>query len=198
MSTATASLPAPDTLFIRELRHQTRVGFNFSEREATQAVGVGIDQQAPGFRPLAARCRAVLSSCAMFSSRSVRTRRIAAWMACLALLFGALSPVVARVMLAAQPGSTTWLEVCTSAGMKRVAIDVGTSTDGSLPDSAAIGTECPFCLLHAVAGLPGPIVAPALITPPARSLPPPVDGTWAQQPGPTWTLASPRAPPAHG
>jgi hypothetical protein len=134
----------------------------------------------------------------MVPSRTARARRAVAWIACLALLFGALSPVVARMMLAAQPDSTTWLEVCTSTGMKRVAIDVGASTDGSLPDNAAVGAECPFCLLHAVAGMPESVVAPILIAPPARSLPPPVDGIWSQQPGPTWTLASPRAPPVHG
>jgi hypothetical protein len=134
----------------------------------------------------------------MSPSRTVRGRRAVAWIACLALLFGALSPVVARVMLAAQPDSTTWLEVCTSTGMKRVAIDVGTSTDGSLPDSAAAGADCPFCLLHTVADLPAPVAASGLLVPLARSAPPLADGTWRQPPGPTWTLASPRAPPVHG
>jgi hypothetical protein len=135
----------------------------------------------------------------MSRSRTVRGRRAVAWIACLALLFGALSPVVARVMLTAQPDSTTWLEVCTSTGMKRVAIDVGTSTDGSLPDSAAAGTDCPFCLPHANAGLPASVAASGLLVPQqARSAPPLAKDTWRQPPGPTWTLASPRAPPVHG
>jgi len=134
----------------------------------------------------------------MSPSRTVRGRRAVAWIACLALLFGALSPVVARVMLAAQPDSTTWLEVCTSTGMKRVAIDVGTSTDGSLPDSAAAGTDCPFCLLHTVADLPAPVAASGLLVPLAQSAPRLADGTWRQPPGPTRTHASPRAPPVHG
>jgi dihydroneopterin aldolase len=43
MSTATASSPAPDTIFIRELRHQTLVGVYPWEREATQAVELDID-----------------------------------------------------------------------------------------------------------------------------------------------------------
>jgi hypothetical protein len=134
----------------------------------------------------------------MVPSRTARARRAVAWIACLALLFGALSPVVARMMLAAQPDSTTWLEVCTSTGMKRVAIDVGAASDGSLPDSAAAGNECPFCLLHAVAGLPASSAAGGLIVPRVRAAPPPADTTWLQPPGPTWTFASPRAPPVHG
>jgi len=134
----------------------------------------------------------------MFPSSTARARRAVAWIACVALLFGALSPVVARMMLAAQPDSATWLEVCTSSGMKRVAIDVGTSTDGSMPDSAAAGADCPFCLLHAVAALPVSVVASGLRVPQVRSAPLLVDGTWRMPPGPTWTLASPRAPPVHG
>jgi dihydroneopterin aldolase len=43
MSTATASPPAPDTIFIRELRHQTLVGVYPWEREATQAVELDIE-----------------------------------------------------------------------------------------------------------------------------------------------------------
>jgi hypothetical protein len=134
----------------------------------------------------------------MRPSRTVLARRAVAWIACLALLFGALSPVVARVMLAAQPDSTTWLEVCTSTGMKRVAIDVGAASDGSLPDSAAADADCPFCLLHATAGLPVSVATSGLLVPQARSAPPLADGIWRQPPGPTWTLASPRAPPVHG
>ncbi|MFN9152103.1 MAG: DUF2946 domain-containing protein [bacterium] len=135
----------------------------------------------------------------MLQSRTVRARRAVAWIACVALLFSALSPVVARVMLAAQPGSTTWLEVCTSTGMKRVAIDVGAASDGSLPDSASAGADCPFCLLHAAAGLPGSVAASGLLVPQqAKSAPPLAKDTWRQPSGPTWTLASPRAPPVHG
>jgi len=134
----------------------------------------------------------------MVASRTVRASRAIAWIACLALLFGALSPVVARVMLAAQPDSATWLEVCTTTGMKRVAIDVGAASDGSLPDSAAAGAECPFCLLHAVVGLPASVAASGLLVPQARSAPPLADGILRQPPGPTWTIASPRAPPVHG
>ena len=85
------------------------------------------------------------------------------------------------------------------SGMKRVAIDVGTSTDGSMPDSAAAGADCPFCLLHATAGLPGSVAASGLLVPQqAKSAPPLAKDTWRQPPGPTWTRASPRAPPVHG
>jgi dihydroneopterin aldolase len=48
MDTTTDSLPAPDTIFIRELRYQTRVGVYPWEREATQAVELDIDFDLPG------------------------------------------------------------------------------------------------------------------------------------------------------
>ena len=48
MTQADPAPAAPDTIFIRELRHQTLVGVYAWEREVTQAVEIDIDFDLPG------------------------------------------------------------------------------------------------------------------------------------------------------
>lgn len=63
----------------------------------------------------------------------------------LVLVLNALTPLAAQAMLVSgQPGET--IEICTSTGMVRVAID---TEDDSGDSGSASAQSCPFCLLHA-------------------------------------------------
>jgi hypothetical protein len=72
-------------------------------------------------------------------------RRISAWVAILAMTLNALWPVIAQ----AKPGpSPTLQEVCTSAGLQKIAVDGGQPADHSAGGKAS--PHCAFCSLGAV------------------------------------------------
>ena len=119
-------------------------------------------------------------------------RRFAAWLALLAMLWGALVPTLAQ---AAVSGSDrqAWVEVCSASGVLWVRVDGGaaspTGQPGTMADASA---HCPWCPLQGAAGLP-----PGLTMPPPVSAP---DGTPAAaftsaRPAALWTPAQSRAPP---
>nr|WP_315396011.1 DUF2946 domain-containing protein [uncultured Duganella sp.] len=115
--------------------------------------------------------------------------RIAAWLACLAMLFAVLAPSISR---ATAVGG--WTEICTSAGMKLVKL----ADDGTRAPSGSLmqGEHCPFCAHHA--DLAGPVPqAPAMAHP--IGLGEIVPRLFLQAPRPlfTWTPAQSRAPPAN-
>ena len=67
----------------------------------------------------------------------------------IALVFNALSPLIAEALDRA--GQRTLIELCTSTGLKEVAIDA----DGNTLPKPAMENPCPFCLLAATgAALP--------------------------------------------
>jgi hypothetical protein len=112
--------------------------------------------------------------------------RAAAWIACLAMLFGALAPSVSHAMRA-----DAWTEVCSASGVKMVKVMAGKGD----PAGADKHLEhCAFCATHAG--------APALLPGNAGSMPllvgrdsyPPL---FFQSPSPlaAWTHAQSRAPP---
>ena len=120
-----------------------------------------------------------------------RLQRWLAWWLLAVTLLGALAPTVSRARAAAQ-GQTgvTWMEVCTTQGMQRVAVD---EPDAPVPPPVVVD-HCPLCVL----GLD-------------RLAPPPQPLVWLglpQGPPPTFVFATPltlasrpwavqsRAPPA--
>ncbi len=110
------------------------------------------------------------------------TRRRLAWIAALAMMLNALWPVIAQ----AKPGpAPTLQEVCTSAGLQKIAVDASAPVDHSSGGKAS--PHCAFCsfgndqvalpsarivaVVHAdVAAQPIPIVRVVpLPEPPSRS-----------------------------
>lgn len=86
--------------------------------------------------------------------------RLIAWLAMLALVWGALAPTLGQAAAreALSPGSG-WVEVCSTTGMVWVHLDSGAERTGEHPDGAgdlmSTMTDCALCLLHgATAGAP--------------------------------------------
>lgn len=125
----------------------------------------------------------------MFVSRL--HRRFTAWVALLALVFGALAPTLTQAMVASGERGD-WLEVCSVSGMVWVKADTGELAQQP-PDGGPAGQHCPWCTLHGgVAGLPAAQALPEL-PPRLTDLPPafyraPLSAT-------VWAPAQSRAPP---
>lgn len=89
-------------------------------------------------------------------------RRAFCWLALLTLLAGALAPAVSRMLHALHnPTQGSWLEICTTQGVKRIQLDVKTDLAAAMPvgagqsqsstpnDHALHVDHCPFCAPHA-------------------------------------------------
>lgn len=119
------------------------------------------------------------------------TRRFAAWIVCVAMLFAALAPSVSHAMSA--PSGDVWTAICSVAGIKLV-------KTGFLPADADAGNEssqiehCAFCATHPthVGLLPGMASCMPLVL--GRDTYP---ALYFQSPHPlaAWTRAQSRAPP---
>lgn len=87
-------------------------------------------------------------------------QRFTAWIACLAVLLGALMPAIGQAMVAAGDSSGHWLEICTAMGLERIAVTDGSDEpDGSPSDASA--AHCPYCLTHAGSFALPPVELPA-------------------------------------
>lgn len=113
-------------------------------------------------------------------------RRLASWIAALAVLVAALAPALSHAM------GSGWVEVCTVQGSKWVQVDDGGDAGQTAPAHAF--EHCPYCSLH----------VPALAVPPvSRQLPlvlaPTDEFPLAFLAAPrtlhAWVSAQPRAPP---
>ena len=125
----------------------------------------------------------------MHPGRSIR--RLVSWIACLAILVGALAPGVSHA-LQSRAGDSTWVEVCTALGAKRVKVDA--SPGESTSPAGPLLEHCPYCSLHAndlalpPAALPVPVFTATHAGPPERFF------TAPRTPF-AWAAALPRAPP---
>ncbi|MGJ7915292.1 DUF2946 domain-containing protein [Massilia sp. LXY-6] len=132
-------------------------------------------------------------------SRHWRMRARIGWIACLAILFNALVPLVSQAMQAAGPAPTLMqMEVCTAMGMKTMPVvlsatpsDAGDASSGKLQKGIA---HCGLCVFHAAAyGLPPPMGA-GFVAAAGRDAFPPLHYQ-SSRPLFPWSLAQPRAPP---
>lgn len=120
------------------------------------------------------------------------TRRIAAWLAMLAMLVGTLAPTVAQAVVSARDDGSGWLQVCSASGM------VWVRADGAAPDSADgksladAPRHCPWCNPHGATGLPP--APPALVLLSPRDAVPAVQVVSADVQR-EWPGARSRAPP---
>ncbi|HJV52194.1 MULTISPECIES: DUF2946 domain-containing protein [Oxalobacteraceae] len=124
------------------------------------------------------------------------TRRLAAWIACFAVLLAALAPSISHAVSAARDGNAGWGDICSQTGFKPA--QANNAHEHSSPDPAKPGLHfehCPFCYTHAGSvGLP-PVAGfalPLLIATQAKP------SLYYQSPRPLfiWAAAQSRAPPA--
>lgn len=92
------------------------------------------------------------------------TARLLAWLTLAALLFGALAPAWAQAIVRASAGtSLSYIEVCTSAGPRRIAVDAA-DAGAPHPAKAIDAAHGAFCLtqhqLPCLLDAPPPSVAP--------------------------------------
>jgi Protein of unknown function (DUF2946) len=119
-----------------------------------------------------------------------RSRLLIHWIAILAILMAALAPAISQAL--GSGSGRSWVEVCTVAGAKWVALDES-AKDAPAPAKPAF-EHCPYCSLHVDGWAPasgksnvglslqGDLQPTAFLQAP-RTLP-------------TWVSAQPRAPPA--
>ena len=81
-------------------------------------------------------------------------RRLTAWIATLAILFGVFSPTVSHALAKSSGQDGQYLAVCTSTGIQYVKLDLDNS-DGQPVDVHRVQSECAWCFstLHAI-GIP--------------------------------------------
>ncbi len=127
----------------------------------------------------------------MFGSRQIK--RLACWVACLAILWGGLAPALSHLVQPDVPAG--WAEVCSVTGAKRVRLEDGAASDPAAPADSRLHADihCPYCALHVDAlGLPPAAPAsPALLAP---GLPRPEPVQLAPRTPRAWASAQPRAP----
>lgn len=123
------------------------------------------------------------------------TRGVAAWIACIAMLFAALAPSISHALSASR--GETWTQICSPGGTKLIKVidGVAVTADPAEQHSSHL-KHCPLCAVHAdsTALPPGAAVAiPLLETADVV----PYLFLRSPRPLPVWTSAQARAPPAH-
>jgi hypothetical protein len=133
-------------------------------------------------------------------TRHSRLRARIASIACLAILFNALVPLVSHAMDAVWPAPAPVvmnLEVCTALGMQAMPTAPAPAGQEQGADAGKLHknmNHCAYCAAHASPhGLPPPISA-AFIPAAGRDAYPPLYYQ-ASRPLFPWSLAQPRAPP---
>ncbi|NMG42782.1 DUF2946 domain-containing protein [Aromatoleum toluvorans] len=122
------------------------------------------------------------------------TRTLTAWIALFAILLGAVMPAMSHALSRLSGAETRWIEVCTVAGTKLVAVD-GSAADnkGGNPDLHPV-ERCAFCATHGgTPALPAPQVMPFALQASADEFP----QLYFHAPRPlfAWLKSPPRAPP---
>jgi len=122
------------------------------------------------------------------------TRSLTAWIALFAILLGAIAPALSHALSRFGDGEKRWVEVCTVAGTKLVAVD-DSGEKGSAGDADVFPAErCPFCSTHGGApALPAMQIMPFLLKGTAEQTP----SLYLRAPRPLfiWAASHPRAPP---
>jgi len=146
-------------------------------------IGAGIMQSLDGFR-------GALYNAGMY--RLAKRSVMHAWIACVAILFGALAPALSHSF---SPPSQAFAgaEICTSTGLKFVAPAIGGPAKLFLDTALDKPKHCGDCVLHALAlGLLPSGALFAMLEPHALF---PFLFYQAHSPLFPWTVASSRAPP---
>ena len=121
------------------------------------------------------------------------THRLAAWLALLAMLWGALVPTLAQAAVAGA-GSQGWVEVCSTSGVAWGRVDGGDESPTSTPaPMSGASSSCAWCLPQGAMGLPP---APTTwVAPNHASGTVPAVAFESILPLAVWSAAQSRAPP---
>lgn len=124
-----------------------------------------------------------------------RPSRFTAWIAAFAVVLAALMPTLAQA--SAGGGQMKWMEVCTVAGMKLVAVQDSDHPAGFGSDGSTIlkVEHCPYCCSHAGSFALPPSATPLLVAPLATYRQPAFLPT-APKVLQRWGIFLSRAPPA--
>lgn len=126
--------------------------------------------------------------------RTDALRRLAAWMACFAILLAALAPSLSSVLAAGRSHGLTLVEICTPRGLTRIWLAEQDARAPEVPSTVHAG-QCPFCLPH-----PGAVAIPVTATLAAAVTPVLSDFALPTLPAPparlSWATPRSRAPPA--
>ncbi len=129
-----------------------------------------------------------LKSCPMTSQRWLR--KCTAWIALLAVCFGALAPALSQAALKANGNDAHWVQICSASGITWVRADTGEAA-GQHPGEGAI--TCPWgAITGGAAGLPP---AHALALPEVAPQPVPLAQAQRGPQAPLSAHAPARAPP---
>lgn len=122
-----------------------------------------------------------------------RHRRFAAWLALLAVLWGALVPTLAQAAVSAS-SRQGWVEVCSASGVLWMRVDGGAESPTGQPSGMAdASAHCPWCPMQGAAGLPP---EPALVAAVSAQGSVPIAAFTSARPAAVWSSAQSRAPPA--
>lgn len=125
--------------------------------------------------------------------RVTRHWSVCAWIACLAILFNALAPIVSQAMVA--PASIPMeAEVCTALGMVKMSLTPVQAGEQSSSKPGKGMMRCDCCIYHAASlGLPPASIAVPVPSAGRGTYPP----LYYHAPRPlfSWFPAQPRAPP---
>ena len=127
--------------------------------------------------------------------RIFSSRRVAAWLAVIAVAFASLAPAISQAMSAKRGFDEGLVQVCTHAGLKWV--DVATGEVRDAPGDAGMSghlERCPFCQAQPPIFPLGAAGASMLVPPLREELP--YLFTHAPRTLFVWTHAPSRAPPA--
>lgn len=80
------------------------------------------------------------------------TRRLTIWIVLFSVLFGVLAPAVSRAVASDNP--EIWVEICTAAGVRFIALSELEGEAGSGSDAVSNDGYCPYCMSQVTAGLP--------------------------------------------
>lgn len=122
-------------------------------------------------------------------------RAIVSWIAILAILMASLAPAISHAVGTSSP--TSWTDICTSTGAKRVSVDGDAAGKRSIPGAAHLLEHCPSCSLHGdTLGMPpAPAATMTIVLMPAEV---PAAFLHAERTLGVWASAQPRAPPVLG
>ncbi len=121
--------------------------------------------------------------------------RLSTWFACFAILMAALAPSISHALAATNGSGTSWVEICSTTGIKAVKVVDRTAPGAAVPAETMLHfADCLYCLLHAdVPVLPHPVGVALPLNADAPAFP----FLFYQSPRPLflWAAAQSRAPP---
>jgi hypothetical protein len=76
--------------------------------------------------------------------------RLTSWLLCFGMVWSGLAPTISHAMARANGQTVSWVEICTSMGIRIVKLDAqgGLSQPSAPMEKGAHFEHCPFCFTH--------------------------------------------------